>query len=74
VPPDHAPTISLRNRTGQEELRQLEPANHFVQTVEAFVAAVRGQKPFDAFLGDFEALARILDRLRRVVQYRVVPG
>ena len=71
VPPDYAPTIALRDRGGREERRQLAPANHFVHTVEAFVAAVRGELPFDAFLGDFQALARIHYTLRRTAQYRV---
>ena len=69
VSADHPPTIALRDRAGREELRQLAPANHFVLAVEAFVAAVRGQAPFDTFLADFEALARILDRLRQTARW-----
>ena len=73
VPPDHAPTIALRDRTGREETRRLAPANHFVHAIEAFVAAIRGEQPFDTFLADFLALARILDALRRTAESRVAP-
>ena len=65
VPPDHQPVLALRDRHGREELRRLEPANHFVLALEAFAAAVGGELPFDAFLPDFEALAQIMDQVRR---------
>jgi predicted dehydrogenase len=70
VSPEHAPTIALRDRAGREALRRLPPANHFELTVAAFVAAVRGALPFDAFLDDFEALASLLDRLRQTAEWR----
>jgi predicted dehydrogenase len=65
VPPDFQPTIVVRDRNGREERRQLGPANQFALALEAFAATVRGERPFDAFLGDFLAISRILDRLRR---------
>jgi predicted dehydrogenase len=74
VPPDRPPTVVLRDRNGREEARRLEPANHFRLAIQAFDSAVRGEQPIDAFLGDFVALARILDEVRRRAQLRLLPS
>ena len=70
VPPDHAPIILLRDRSARESVRQLAPANHFQEALLAFTAAIRGERPTDAFLDDFESLARLMDRLRKSAPVR----
>ncbi|MCC7105655.1 MAG: Gfo/Idh/MocA family oxidoreductase [Chloroflexi bacterium] len=72
APPDHVPTIVLRDRNGREQTRLLEPADHFLLLVEAMASAIRGEQPYDAFLPDFEAIAALMDTLRRCATLQVV--
>jgi NDP-hexose-3-ketoreductase len=74
VPPDHAPTIVLRDRNGREERRQLVPANHFVLALSAFVAAIRGQAEREPLLDDLVVGARMLERLRDASPILVLPA